>query len=46
MIASGLALLEIGIFAIPAGIMCSAFEDQYRTERDKQEKVLQYVKQT
>ena len=40
MIASGLALLEIGIFAIPAGIMCSAFEDQFRVERVKQEKEL------
>jgi len=37
-IASGLALLEIGIFAIPAGIMASAFEDQYRTDKEKQEK--------
>jgi voltage-gated potassium channel len=33
MIASGLALLEIGIFAIPAGIMASAFQEQLNENR-------------
>lgn len=36
-IASVLALLEIGIFAIPAGIMASAFEEQFRIDRDKKD---------
>jgi voltage-gated potassium channel len=40
MIASILALLEIAIFAIPAGIMCSAFEEQYKIERDEKTKRL------
>ncbi|HZK29862.1 MAG TPA: ion transporter [Methanoregula sp.] len=39
LIAAGLALLEIGIFAIPAGIMASAFEEQYNEkQKDKDEK--------
>ena len=39
LIASGLALLEIGIFAIPAGIMASAFEEQYNEkQKDKDER--------
>lgn len=37
MIASVLALLEIGIFAIPAGIMASAFEEQFRIDRDEKD---------
>lgn len=40
MIASGLALLEIGIFAIPAGIMASAFEEQIRIDRDEKDRRL------
>jgi len=40
MIASGLALLEIGIFAIPAGIMATAFEEQYDTKKKEQEEKL------
>lgn len=40
MIASIIALLEIAIFAIPAGIMCSAFEEQCNIDRAEKEKKL------
>lgn len=40
MIATGLALLEIAIFAIPAGIMANAFERQYENKQKDQEEQL------
>lgn len=39
-IASFLAILEIGIFAIPAGIMASAFDEQWKADRDERERQL------
>jgi len=40
MIMSLLAIIEIGIFAIPAGIMASAFDEQWKSDRDHKEKLL------
>jgi voltage-gated potassium channel len=37
LISAGMALLEIGIFAIPAGIMASAFEEEYKEKEKEQE---------
>lgn len=39
-VASSLAILEIGIFAIPAAIMANAFEEQWKNDRSAKDKEL------
>lgn len=38
-VVSFLAILEIGIFAIPAGIMASAFDEQWKSDRAAREQL-------
>jgi len=44
MIMSMLAIVEIGIFAIPAGIMASAFDDQWKADKKNNKKQLNECK--
>jgi voltage-gated potassium channel len=44
MILSLLAIIEIGIFAIPAGIMAGAFEEQWKADRKKEKQQLNECK--